>query len=107
LFNLPLILGFTFYFVIWHSLLSLQNIVRYLRKDNVVKTNIITKQIVIYSSIAIVGTSLFGLTGFMFMNTTAVTGYVFIGLAVLTAPHMQIMHSMYHSLNKQNKLNIS
>ena len=34
LFNLPMLLGFTFYFVVWHSVLSLNNIVTYLRKKN-------------------------------------------------------------------------
>jgi len=54
----------------------------------------------LYSVLAIMGIALFGLTGFMFINSNAVVGYLFLGLAVLTAPHMQIMHHMYNSLRK-------
>jgi beta-carotene 15,15'-dioxygenase len=101
LYNMPMVLGFTFYFVVWHSLLSLRNIVGYLRKNNIVTTKTIFKQIGFYSTIAIVGVILFGLTGYMFSNNTALTGYIFLGLAVLTAPHMQVMHDMYININKK------
>jgi Brp/Blh family beta-carotene 15,15'-monooxygenase len=95
LFQLPMLLGFTFYFVVWHSSISLQNIVAYLQsKRNLTAIGII-KQIAFYSCLAIVGIVLFGLTGFMFVNSNAIMGYLFLGLAVLTAPHMQIMHDMY------------
>ncbi len=98
LYNLPMLLGFTFYFVVWHSVLSLNNIVLYLRNDNTYSFNIIAKQILLYSVLAIAGIAMFGLTGFMFSSNTAIAGYIFLGLAVLTAPHMQIMHDMYNSL---------
>lgn len=98
LFNLPMLLGFTFYFVIWHSVLSLSSIVLYLRNNNSYSRNFITKQILLYSLLAIAGIGLFGLTGFMFINKNAVAGYLFLGLAVLTAPHMQIMHDMYNRI---------
>ncbi len=98
LYNLPLVLSFTFYFIFWHSLLSLQNIIAYLRRDNLLQGRFITKQIGIYSLIAIAGIAMFGLTGFMFTDNNAMIIYVFLGLAVLTAPHMQIMHAMYNSM---------
>ena len=98
LFNLPMLLGFTFYFVVWHSIISLTNIVSYLRNDNSYSRKIIIRQILLYSIIAIAGIGLFGLTGFMFISSNAVAGYIFLGLAVLTAPHMQIMHDMYNSI---------
>lgn len=101
LFNLPMLLGFTFYFVVWHSLLSLNNIVSYLRKKNTVSYKIITKQILLYSITAITGIGLFGLTGFMFINENAVAGYIFLGLAVLTAPHMEIMYGMYGAIRQK------
>lgn len=103
LFNLPMILGFTFYFVFWHSILSLKNIISYLRKMNSVSYQTIAKQILLYSFLAIVGIGIFGFTGFMFINNNAVAGYVFLGLAVLTAPHMEIMHDMYGALRQKRK----
>jgi beta-carotene 15,15'-dioxygenase len=102
LYNLPMVLGFTFYFIVWHSVLSLRNIVTYLRKDGLFSSILITKQIGLYSAIAISGIGLFGLTGFMFINNSAIMVYVFLGLAVLTAPHMQIMHNMYNSIRTKN-----
>jgi beta-carotene 15,15'-dioxygenase len=98
LYNLPMILGFTFYFVIWHSLLSLRNIINYLRKDNLISNTLITKNIIFYSSLAMLGVVILGSAGFMFVNTNTITVYIFSGLAVLTAPHMQIMHDMYRSI---------
>ena len=98
LFNLPMLLGFTFYFVVWHSVLSLNNIVLYLRNDDTYSLNSISRQILLYSIMAIAGIAMFGLTGFMFISSNAIAGYIFLGLAVLTAPHMQIMHDMYKSI---------
>jgi len=100
LFNLPMLLGFTFYFVVWHSVLSLYNIITYLKKDNTYSGKSITGQIVLYSLLAFFGICLFGLTGFMFVSSDAIVGYIFLSLAVLTAPHMQIMHDMYNSLRR-------
>ncbi len=104
LFNLPMLLGFTFYFVVWHSVLSLNNIVLYLRVNNTYSRNIITRQILLYSLLAIAGIGLFGLAGFMFISSNAIAGYIFLGLAVLTAPHMQIMHDMYISIRQSHSV---
>jgi hypothetical protein len=93
-----MLLGFTFYFVLWHSLLSLNNIILYLRKKNTVSSQTIVKQIVLFSLLAIAGIGLFGLTGFMFINRDVVAGYIFLGLAVLTAPHVGIMYDMYDTI---------
>ncbi len=101
LFNLPMLLGFTFYFVLWHSLLSLNKITNYLMKKNTISYQIIIKQILFYSSLAVMGVILFGLSGFMFVNTNAVAGYIFLGLAVLTAPHMEIMYNMYGAIRQK------
>ena len=100
LFNLPMLLGFTFYFVVWHSVLSLNNITAYLRKNNSHTKYSIKKEIVFYSVLAIGGIALFGLTGFMFINSNAMVGYLFLGLAVLTAPHIQVMYYMYNSIRQ-------
>lgn len=98
LYHLPMMVGFTFYFIIWHSVLSLTNIVVYLRRNNVYPPGMIVKQIVFYSCLAMAGVSLVGVGGFMFVNSNTIVVYVFLGLAVLTAPHMQIMHDMYNRL---------
>jgi hypothetical protein len=34
----------------------------------------------------------------MYSNNEAVMLYFILGLAVLTAPHMQVMHSMYNQI---------
>ena len=96
LYSLPLVLGFTFYFIVWHSVLSLQNIITYLRKGNGTAYSTIIKQILFFSIIALAGILISCLTGSMFMGNQPVTIYVFAGLAVLTAPHMHIMHAMYN-----------
>ena len=100
LFKLPMLLGFTFYFVVWHSVLSLNNILVYLQRENAFTREIIIRQIIQYSILAIGGIALFGLAGFMFTSNNSILGYLFLGLAVLTAPHMQIMHDMYCSLRQ-------
>jgi len=98
LYHLPMMAGFSFYFIIWHSVLSLTNIVVYLRRNNVYSRGMIVKQIVFYSCLAMGGVSLVGVGGFMFADSNSIVVYVFLGLAVLTAPHMQIMHDMYNRL---------
>lgn len=103
LFNLPMLLGFTFYFVVWHSTLSLNNIISYLRQNNKVSFRAIASQILFYSLLAITGIVIFGLTGSMFINKNAFAGYIFLGLAVLTAPHMEIMYKMYCDIRKRRE----
>ncbi|HSN59678.1 MAG TPA: Brp/Blh family beta-carotene 15,15'-dioxygenase [Ferruginibacter sp.] len=105
LYYLPMTLGFSFYFIAWHSILSLRNIVQYLRKNNLYSFAVIAKQIGLYSFLALAGISIFGLSGFMFANNNAMMVYVFLGLAVLTAPHMQIMHDMYKSIRANHTNN--
>lgn len=105
LYNLPMVLGFTFYFVVWHSFLSLNNIVIYLRKDGLISGGTIIKQIFFYSILAMAGVLIFGFTGFMFINMNAFMGYIFLGLAVLTAPHMQVMNNMYNNIRSYKNYN--
>ena len=106
LFNLPMLLGFTFYFVFWHSLLSLNNILNFLRKEKTFSYKTISKQMFLYSFLAIVGIVMFGLAGSMFINENAIAGYVFVGLAVLTAPHMEVMYKMYATIRQKRNESI-
>lgn len=98
LYHLPLLTGFTFYFVVWHSVLSLQNIISYLRKSGNYSYKVIMKQISFFALLALAGIGVSGLAGFMYSNNEAVMLYFILGLAVLTAPHMQVMHSMYNQI---------
>ncbi|MBP9097567.1 MAG: Brp/Blh family beta-carotene 15,15'-dioxygenase [Ferruginibacter sp.] len=104
LFNLPLLTGFTFYFIVWHSVLSLQNIISYLKAGGKYSHGTVVKQVVLYSSLAFIGILIVGSLGFMFISNQAIIIYIFLGLAVLTAPHMQIMHDMYGHLRTQRKI---
>lgn len=105
LFYLPMVIGFTFYFVMWHSMLSLKNIVHYLNINSKLPNAVIIKQLFLYSSLAIIGILIFGWSGMMFVSSDGIMVYVFIGLAVLTAPHMQIMYDMYNSIRSHKKFN--
>jgi Brp/Blh family beta-carotene 15,15'-monooxygenase len=103
IYHLPLVLGFTFYFIVWHSVLSLRNIIEYLRKDDLLSVSKIAKQISAYSLLAMAGIAIVGLAGFMFTDNESMILYIFLGLAVLTAPHMQVMHDMYGIMRSQRK----
>lgn len=102
LYNLPMILGFSFYFILWHSVISLRNIIQYLRKDGLFSATLITKQLSLYSILAMAGIGVFGIAGFMFISNNAMMVYIFLGLAVLTAPHMEVMHDMYKSIRNKS-----
>lgn len=104
LFNLPLLVGFTFYFIVWHSVLSLHNIILYLKTDVSYSRGTVVKQMIFYSSLAFIGILIVGSLGFMFMSNQAIIIYIFMGLAVLTAPHMQIMHTMYAHIRTLRKI---
>ena len=98
LYHLPMILGFTFYFVLWHSVFSLKNIFRYLSKGGLITPLAIAKQISFYSIISFIGFVIFGSAGFLFLGNNMLVAYVFLFLAVLTAPHMEVMHNMYKNI---------
>ncbi len=104
LYYLPLVAGFTFYFVVWHAVLSLRNIVIYLKTGGKTPGLTIIKQIAFYSGLAMGGIIISGAAGSMLLpyRQDAMI-YVFAGLAVLTAPHMQVMHHMYGQFRKRKR----
>ena len=52
----------------------------------------------VYSFIAITGIVISGVYGLLSLKGHSFMGYVFAGLAVLTVPHMQVMHLMYNRI---------
>jgi Brp/Blh family beta-carotene 15,15'-monooxygenase len=103
-YQLPLLLGFTFYFVCWHSILSVTNILRFLKQDRNFSMAYTAKQIVMYSVIAMAGISILGYLGMQWYSANGMIMSIFIGLAILTAPHMQIMYDMYKKI-RQGEIN--
>ena len=99
-YQLPLLLGFTFYFVCWHSILSVTNIFRYLKQDRDFSIAYTAKQITLYSLIAMAGISILGYLGTQWYSANGMIMSIFIGLAILTAPHMQIMYDMYKKIRQ-------
>lgn len=98
-YKLPLLLSFSFYFVVWHSLISLNNIICYLLLDKSVSPVLLVKETLTNSLIALIGVSVLGWAAFSMLNNSDLILYTVVGLAVLTAPHMQVMHRMYRQLD--------
>jgi Brp/Blh family beta-carotene 15,15'-monooxygenase len=101
LWQLPLLLGFTFYFIGWHSVLSMSSILKYLVKVNGLSVSNVWRQMFFYSGLAILGTLVIGASGFMFSDINAMIWYSLMSLAVLTGPHMVVMHDMYTLLRRK------
>jgi Brp/Blh family beta-carotene 15,15'-monooxygenase len=106
LYSLPLMLSFSFYFLLWHSFFSLKSILNYLRTDKTLGDGLISKEIIKNSFIAtlvIVSIAIVG-HGHGHANTNNMIMYAVLGLAVLTTSHMQIMHKMYQHLKRVKKI---
>jgi Brp/Blh family beta-carotene 15,15'-monooxygenase len=99
LYNLPLLLSFSFYFLLWHSVFSLKSILKYLLKDKSIDATLVIKEIVRNSLIATLGIILCGLAGYKYATNPNLVIYAVLGLAVLTTSHMQIMHQMYNQVD--------
>jgi beta-carotene 15,15'-dioxygenase len=103
LYYLPLMLGFTFYFIVWHSVLSIQMIFKYLKNEKSYAKADISTQMVKYSLLALTALAIVGYFGYQFSNRSSFIVYIFLGLAVLTAPHMQVMYNMYNKIRSKNE----
>ncbi len=99
--TLPMLLAFTFYFALWHSILSVRNIFSYFKSfNNSKKFTLICNKSILFSLLAlasIVGLY-FGLH--YFMPDMNLLFALLIVLSVLTLPHLTVMHGMYKNFNK-------
>jgi beta-carotene 15,15'-dioxygenase len=98
---LPMLLAFTFYFALWHSILSVRNIFSYFKSfNNTQKFTLICNKSILFSLLAlgsIVGLY-FGLH--YFMPDMNLLFALLIVLSVLTLPHLTVMHGMYKNFNR-------
>jgi beta-carotene 15,15'-dioxygenase len=99
--TLPMLLAFTFYFALWHSILSVRNIFSYFKSfNNTKKFTLICNKSILFSLLAlgsIVGLY-FGLR--YFMPDMNLLFALLIVLSVLTLPHLTVMHGMYKNYNR-------
>lgn len=103
--QLPFLLAFSFYFGLWHSLLCLHNIRQYLRQNNQqLAWNQLVKKAILFSSIAIVGILVLMAVGNQYSQTSDLLLWLFIGIAILTAPHMEIMSTMFGVIRSDSKI---
>lgn len=101
---LPMLLAFTFYFAIWHSLLSVRNIFRYLQDfKNPQKFSIICNKSVLFSVIALVGIGILYFGMHYFFPKVNLLFALLVMLSILTLPHLTVMHAMYQN-NIKHKL---
>jgi beta-carotene 15,15'-dioxygenase len=98
---LPLMLAFTFYFALWHSILSVRNIFAYFKNFNSgKKLTLICSKSLLFSLLA-----LGSIIGLYFIMQYYVPNFnmlfaLLIVLSVLTLPHLTVMHGMYKNYSK-------
>ncbi len=101
LYLLPLLAGFFFYFVVWHSIESLRNISEYLQKYGEENMGRVIKTIISYSLFTFGGITVLFYLFRTVLNQQSLVLAAFAALAILTAPHMEVMHRMYNNTRKQ------
>ncbi len=98
---LPLMLAFTFYFALWHSILSVRNIFAYFKNFNSSrKFTLICSKSLLFSLLAlgsIIG--LYFILQFYVPNFNMLFALLIV-LSVLTLPHLTVMHGMYKNYSK-------
>jgi beta-carotene 15,15'-dioxygenase len=101
---LPLLLAFTFYFALWHSILSVRNIFSYFKNfNNSKKFTVFCNKSILFSLLAL--GSIVGLYFALdyFIPDMNLLFALLIVLSVLTLPHLAVMHRMYKNFSR-NKL---
>jgi Brp/Blh family beta-carotene 15,15'-monooxygenase len=100
---LPLLMAFTFYFALWHSLLSVRNIFSYFKSfNNDKKFAVICNKSVLFSLLALGGMVILYFVLNYFLPDMNMLFALLIILSVLTLPHLQVMHRMYQNSNTAN-----
>lgn len=100
---LPLTLAFTFYFALWHSILSVRNIFNYFKAFNNSKNfTLICNKSVLFSLLALGGIFVLYYILKLYMPNMNLLFALLIMLSVLTLPHLTVMHSMYKNYSKSN-----
>jgi len=100
--QLPLLLAFAFYFVAWHSVLSIHHIITYLKEGCLFSTGSIIWQLVKNTLIVYTAISFLAVLSYLLFQESDLSGFLFVALAMLTAPHLPVMQQMYMatSINK-------
>ncbi len=98
---LPLTLAFTFYFALWHSILSVRNIFAYFKNYNTSKKfSIICGKSLLFSLLALGSIfTLYFVMNFYIPNFNMLFALLIV-LSVLTLPHLTVMHGMYKNYSK-------
>jgi Brp/Blh family beta-carotene 15,15'-monooxygenase len=93
---LPLILAFTFYFGLWHSFHALNAIRGHLSDSNSpLPWTQVLKRSIPFSLAAFILLALLLVWATATYQLPMMLMFFFIGIAILTAPHLDVMHKMY------------
>ena len=97
--QLPLYLGFALYFGLWHSVISLQSIYFHLyEKEKSVKKFIASA--IPFTVLACIGIGLLIFFGNYTGSLNQTSMALFIGIAVLTLPHLSVMSELFQASKK-------
>ena len=100
LYKLPLLLSFSLYFLLWHSLSAIKHILSYLLEDRSIVFKVVMREIIQNSVIAIIGLVILGLAGYAYFGGNNSLLYALFGLAILTTSHMHVMHHMFADMKR-------
>ena len=97
---LPMLLAFTFYFALWHSIISIRNIFSYFKQSaQLSKVSNFWGKSILFSVIALVGIVVLYVVAKYFLPDMNLLFALLIVLSVLTLPHLKVMHTMYLNAN--------
>ncbi|MDZ4681971.1 MAG: Brp/Blh family beta-carotene 15,15'-dioxygenase [Saprospiraceae bacterium] len=98
LFYTPLLVGFTIYFTLWHSLGSLLNQVAFFRRQTPSFTLLhYYRQAAPYTLLSLVGLFLLVLSQSVLSSETSIVSQFFILIACITLPHIFLVEKSYKS----------